>query len=185
MVRIIMGDPGSTADPFAIVGIELDLETGNIEVKMAKQFIKTEYGIVAQYFKKLQRTIKPHFMGIETNNRGKEVQKLFHEKYDVKVAGIHTSSHMSEKKRHEGKSMDKPFTVQWLKKYMGKGHIKFLSTNNKDMKELLTQIGLISSITTLSGGITYKAHSGRHDDLFMALLLCCHIARLYMENDIS
>ena len=46
---------------------------------------------------------------------------------------------------------------------------------------LKNQIESISQIPTLTG-YTYKAKKGRHDDLFMALLLCCHMHVHYKEQ---
>ena len=182
MVIIIMGDPGRSHDPFAIVGIELDMKTGKIRPRLARQFIKTKYGVVASYLLTIRQKLHPQFLGIETNNRGKSVQKLFHKKYNLKVAGIFTSSHLTEQTRQRGESMDKPYMVNWLKNYINDDMIEFPENPGDDMRELENQLGQIVSIPTLSGGISYKAQRGRHDDLFMALLLCCHIARLYLSR---
>ncbi|WOV93182.1 MAG: hypothetical protein R1F52_00640 [Candidatus Nitrosoabyssus spongiisocia] len=39
-IRIICGDPGRTNDPFGVVGVELDLDTRRIRIRLARQFLK-------------------------------------------------------------------------------------------------------------------------------------------------
>ena len=185
MVKIVMGDPGRSHDPFGIVGIDLDMETGKIRPKLARQFIKTKYGIVANYLLTIEKKLRPQFMGIETNNRGKNVQKLFSTKYNLQVAGVFTSSNLTEKTRERGESMDKPFMIHWLRDYIDDGMVEFPEHPSEDMQELINQHSQIVGINTMTGSVSYKAQRGRHDDLFMAFLLCCHMARLYLrrQND--
>ena len=177
-----MGDPGRSADPFAVVGIELDMDTGKIKVKLARQFIKTKYGIVADYLLTVRKQLRPNFIGIETNNRGKKVLKLFHEKYNLKIAGIFTSANLTAKTMERGETMDKPFMVKYLKEQLQNNMIEFPPNPSEDMAELLRQINEFVGIRNPSGHTTYKAMRGRHDDLIMSLLLCCHMARLYVKR---
>ena len=65
-----MGDPGRRHEPFGIIGAQYNLTKHKIQFKLAKEFSKTPYGTVARYLTKVHDTIKPNFMGIETNNRG-------------------------------------------------------------------------------------------------------------------
>ena len=182
-IRIIAGDPGRMGDAFAVVGIELDMKTGVIRPKLVRQFFKTKYGIVANYLLTIEKKLRPQFMCIETNNRGKRVQDLFLKKYNLKVAGIYTSSNLTEKTRQRGESMDKPFMVQWLKDYIDAGQVQFPENPSEEMQELENQLAQIVGIATPSGGTTYKAQRGRHDDAFMGFLIAVHIARLYLKRE--
>ena len=181
-IRIICGDPGRTNDPFGVVGVELDLDTRRIRIRLARQFLKTKYGVVADYLLTAKHNLKPHFMGLETNNRGKRVVTLYKEKYNLPMIGIHTSANLTEKTRDRGYSMDKPFMVGWLKELMDDKLLFFPTNPSADMRELQNQIVQIVGIKTPSGHTQYKAQRNRHDDLFMALLLCCNVARLYLRR---
>ena len=182
IVKIVMGDPGRKNDPFGIVGIELDMKTGIIKPKLARQFIKTKYGVVADYLLTVRNSIKPNIIGIETNNRGKRVMNLYREKYALKLVGINTSANLTLETLERGLTMDKPFMIGWLKEYLQNHMIKFPNNPTVEMKVLIDQIHQIVGIRTAAGHISYKAQRGRHDDLFMAFLLCCHIARLYLKR---
>ncbi len=181
-IRIVMGDPGRQTDPFGIVGIELNLESEIIRPRLARQFIKTRYGIVADYLRDIKENAKPDFMGLETNNRGGKVLQLFQEKYNLKLLGINTCGELTEESRERGKSMDKPFMVSWLKQQLIIDNVEFPINPSTHMAELQNQLNQIVGIRGPGGNIQYKATRGRHDDLFMAFLLCCHMARLYLRR---
>ena len=103
-------------------------------------------------------------------------------KYNLDVAGIFTSANLTEKTINRGQSMDKPEMVKWLKDTMANHQVLFPEKPSEDMQELINQIHQIVGITGPSGHTTYKAMRGRHDDLFMAFLLCCHVTILFMKR---
>jgi len=179
-----MGDPGRSHDAFAWVGAQLKLdENAKIEFRLAKQFFKTKYSLVARYADKIHTLYKPNFMGIETNNRGKDVLNLFHKKYDLTyLQGVSTSANMTEKSRQMGFAMDKPYMVHWFKEQMDLGTFSWPAAPSKDMQELIDQIPKIVSHKSPGGQTSYKAHRGQHDDLFMAALHCCNFIRLFIEQ---
>jgi len=194
-VTIVMSDPSGTLspftpidenqinnDPFGVVGIHANLITKKIHVKLAKQFKKEKYETVANYLQSVKKKINPDFMGIETNNRGKDILKLFESRYSLPLHAVTTSSHLTENTRSKGFAMDKPFMINWFVEEKQKHNILFSPKPSKDMQTLIDQIPQIVSLKTLSGLTTHKAQRGRHDDLFMALLLCCHIALMYMNR---
>lgn len=181
-IKIVMGDPGRRNDPFGIVGIELDMDTHTIKPKLARQFTKTKYGVVADYILTVKKTIRPNIIGLETNNRGKRVLSIFATKYNLKLVGINTSANLTTKTLERGLAMDKPYMIGWLKEQLQNHIIKFPSKPTVEMQVLITQIHQIVGIRTPNGSTTYKAQRGRHDDLFMAFLLCCHMARLYIRR---
>ncbi len=182
-LRVICGDPARSGDAFAWVGAAFDLHNYEIQFKLAKQFWKTPYALVASWAMDRHKELKPNYMAIETNNRGKEVLGLFHNKYKMDyIHGIHTSAGLTEKSRQQGFAMDKPFMVQWFREAKEKGMIKFPSYPGKDMQELIDQVPKIVETKTLTGATTYRAHRGQHDDLFMAALMCCNFIRLFIDQ---
>jgi len=181
MVTIVCGDPARRHDAFGIVGIESDFKNDIIRIGLAKQFFNQPYGVVANYFTKIQNTLSPDFMGIETNYRGQKLLQLFNNKYNLPIKGIYTSSNLTEKTRVSGKVMDKSYMIKWFVQHKLNHKIKFPEIMTVEMTTLQTQMNDMIRIPTQTG-YTYKAQKGRHDDLFMALLLCCHIHLHYMEK---
>jgi len=182
-LRVIMGDPGRSVDAFAWVGASFNLNDYKIKFKLAKQFFKTPYSTVAMYASRIHKNIKPNFMGIETNNRGKEILAMFHRSYGLTyIHGISTSANLTEKTRSMGYAMDKPYMVQWFKQKQEEHMFQFPNKPGKDMQELIDQIVKISEFKTQGGQTTYRAYRGQHDDLFMAGLHCCNFIRLFIEQ---
>ena len=170
-------------DPLGIIGAQFDLDRYKIQWKMAKQFTNDKFVNVAKYLKKVKRDINPNFMGMETNNQGGEILKLFHRKYDMKyIHGVNMSGELTEVTRAKGYSMDKPFMIDWFKKRKQEGMFEFPEVPTKDMQEFIDQIPKIVQSHTANGSTTYKAYRNQHDDLFMAALHCSNIIRLFIEE---
>ena len=194
IIDIVMCDPSGTInqlhpdrnninnDPLGVVGIQANLITKKFHIKLARQFTNEKYVNVVNFLKSIKKKIHPDFMGIETNNRGKDIQELFKIKYNLPLTGINTSSHLTSKSRDKGLSMDKAFMIEWFAVQKQKHNILFSDNPSKHMSLLMDQIPQIGTMRTASGLTTYKAVRGRHDDLFLALLLCCHIALLYQKR---
>jgi len=118
-----MGDPARSGDAFAWVGAAFDLHKYEIQFRLAKQFFHTPYANVASWAMNTHKRINPNFMGIEQNNEGKKVLRLFHNKYQMDyMQGITTSAGLTEKTRQMGFAMDR-------------GMIKFPSKPSTDMQE--------------------------------------------------
>jgi len=182
-LKVICGDPARSSDAFAWVGAQYIPVDDQIQFKLAKQFFHTPYAIVASWAMDKHKLLKPNFMAIETNNRGKEVLGLFTNKYKMDyIQGVTTSANLTEKSRQMGFAMDKPFMVHWFKDAMEKHMMKFPKNPGKDMQELMDQIPKIVSMPSLTGQTTYKAFRGQHDDLFIAALLCCNFIRLFIDQ---
>ncbi len=185
VVRIIMGDPARTSDPFGIVGIEGDLEKDIIRVKLAKQFTERDankrMARVCGYLQNIRDEIKPHYMGFESNNDGHSIISYMKGK-GLPLHGITTSANLTAARRRGGYAMDKPRMIEWFSEYKDNHKIQFPEGGGADMEELIKQISLIVRQRTPTGNYTYRAERGRHDDLFMALLLCCHIYKVYMQK---
>jgi len=167
------------------VGAQLKLDSSNtIEFKLAKQFWKEEHKNVAAWAKKTYKSIKPNFMGLESNRKDdKYILKLYRTKYGMNyLQGVNTSTNLTEKTRQMGYTMDKVAQTYWLQEKMKAGEIKFPSMPSKDMQEFIDQIPQIVPMMTQGGQTTVKATRGRHDDLYIAGLHCTNVIRLFIEQ---
>ena len=192
MVRIVCGDPSgfrdidskNQGDAFALVGIELDLDRKAIHIKYAKQWTGLSFLDVAYRFKKDYNKIKPKFCGLETNNAGKSAIRDF-QTVGINAHGINTVSNLNASTRHRWQAMDKTFTVQYLKQMRYEQRVIWPhpSITTRHMRILQDQFASIGEYMTNNGSVGYRAMKGRHDDLFSALLLCVHMARIYIERD--
>lgn len=175
---IIMTDPAESSDPTGIIGIHGNFKTKQIHVKLAKQITDKDKNIrlskTAKFLIKMRNSIHPDFMGAETNNDGVEIIKNL-KRLGISLHGISTSANLTDETRTKGTAMDKPFMIDWFKKQKIKHNILFSSEPTQDMQECIDQIAEISEISTPGGKTSHKRLRGRHDDLFMALLLCCHV----------
>lgn len=194
-IKVVMGDPSGTLDnlksntldiqhdPFGVIGVLYNHGTHKIQFKLAKEFTNTNYGVIATYLKNVKKNIKPNFMGLETNNRGKNILKLFREQYKMKyMYGVATSADLTEETNQKGYTMDKNFMVRWFIEKREEGFFEFPLSPTKDMQKFIDQIPQIVAMKTLTGATTYKAQRGRHDDLFMAALHCCNFIRLFIDQ---
>lgn len=195
-IKVVMGDPSGTLDnldnpkipdiqhdPFGVIGALYNHDRHKIQFKLAREFTNTSYGNIATYLKKVKQDIRPNFMGLETNNRGKNILKLFREQYKMSyLYGVNTSGDMTEETRQKGFTMDKNFMVEWFIEKREEGLFEFPLSPTRDMQKFIDQIPQIVAVKTLTGTTSYKAQRGRHDDLFMAALHCCNFIRLFIEQ---
>jgi len=193
-LRVVMCDPAGKVspfndeydirnDPFAIVGTQFDINNYKIKWRLAKQFKKDSFQNVAMYLKNVKKKINPNFIGLETNNNGKDILKLFHTKYHLNyIHGVNMSSNLTESTMQKGYSVDKNFMVPWFKEKYEEGMMEFPENPTEDMQEFMNQIPKIIPVMTANGSTTYKAYRNQHDDLFLAALHCCNVIRLFMEQ---
>lgn len=177
-LRVIIGDPGRSNDPFGIIGLEATWPERKIYTRLAKQFIKTDYDTVAKYFANLSKKIKPHIMLLEKNFDYDNVYPAF-SKYKLPIKYVTTSTSLTEKTRAKGWAVDKNYMMGWLQQEYKKHTVQFPENPNDDMAELINQRNQIVGITAPSGHVSYKAQRGRHDDLFMAKLIGCNAIRIW------
>ena len=190
---IICGDPARGPDRFAFVGIRLlhrEIHFRNwfkINVRLAKQYHRQPFWDVAEDMLPLLLKVNPVYFGLETNNMGEGAIDAFSRLGYSDIRRITTVPAMNEINREKNwERMDKPYTVQWLVDCCHKRHsekpalIQFPQKPSATMRVLIEQILMIQEYKTPSGFTGYKAMSSRHDDLFMAFLMCCHVARHIM-----
>ena len=180
-LRLVIGDPGRSNDPFGVVGLEGTWPERKIYVRYARQFIKEKYETVAEEFVRLKNKVKPHMMLLEKNFDYDNVWKAF-SKYPLEIKYITTSTDLTQKVRAKGWSVDKNFMIGWLKEEQPKHTIQYPGNRTQDMEELINQQTQIVGITGPSGHVSYKAVRNRHDDLFMAKLIGCNAIRIWWEQ---
>ena len=188
---ILCGDPARGNDRFAFVGAslhhteKLERHFWRINLKFARQYQKTTFEGVAADMSPIIRKVRPDFIGLESNNEGKQALAAFHQQGHTQTKSIFTTGTMTAANRKKKwESMDKPYTINWLRRCAAadgpENAPAFIAAPLKpspQMRVLLEQITMIKQYRTHTGEFSYKAISSRHDDLFMAFLLCCHVAR--------
>lgn len=178
-LRLLIGDPGKTTDPFGVIGIEATYPEELIYIRHAKQFKNTPYSTVARHFSKMSNMMRPHLILIEKNFDYENVLNAF---THLPVKYITTGTGLTEKTRAKGWTVDKPYMVGWLKEQYKKHTIQLPSNPTEDMQELINQRNQIVGITAPSGHVSYKAQRNRHDDLWMAELIGCNAVRIWWDN---
>lgn len=178
MYRIICGDPGRSKDPFGIVGVEYDTMESIIRIKFADRFKDKPFIYVAQQMYPFVQRVNPHYLCLETNNEGKQAIQAFKDAGLVNVLGINTVSNLSGKNWDtKFDSMDKNRTTMVLNDLIKTEKLTFPRYATPEIRELVNELNQIESKITESGKVSYRARSSRHDDLYMALLLCIHVVR--------
>ncbi len=177
-LRLLIGDPGRTTDPFGAIGLEATWPKKRIFVKYAKQFKRKPYRYVANEFRKLNNKIHFDLMILEKNFDYERVSRAFS---SLDITYVSTTGNMTEKARAKGWAVDKPYMIGWLKEQYPLHTIQFPKSPSADMEELLNQRNQIVGITAPSGHVSYKAQRGRHDDLFMAKLIGCNAVRIWWD----
>ncbi len=185
IARIVMGDPAGKIIPypdgtnikhdyFGWIGVESRYPYRRVNVLLAKRWKDVPFSKVANWAKRIHDTIHPGFMGLETNNMGGDILKLFQTKHDMPyLKGVYTSGNMTDDSRKKWSHMDKRFMSKWYKK--NQNDVFFPKNGGEEFRELLYQISIIRESTM-------RADLGRHDDLFMPLILCLNVVRLLREE---
>ena len=182
MISIICGDPAEKGDYFAIVGVDLDLKRQWVFPKYAKQWQYRTFTTVAKEIKPVIKKIRPKFFGLETNYEGPKVLAAF-SKEGIPAKGISSVGTLTDENRKFWQSMDSSYTIRWMKDMKFSQCFRWSAKPSKHMRILEDQVAEIEEKRTPSGHISYGGKKGRHDDLFSAFKLCCHIARVYIERD--
>ena len=184
VARIVMGDPAGKIIPyedgtnikgdyFGWVGVESKYPYDKVNILLAKRFKDVPYGNVIRWAKKVYDTIHPGFMGLETNNMGGDILRLFQNSGMSYLQGVHTTSRLTDESRKKWSLLDKRYVAGWYKEFMD--DVFFPKGGGAEFVELINQIGIINQSTM-------KAERGRHDDLYMPLLLCLNVVRLLREE---
>ena len=180
MTKILALDPGKMRDSFAIVGVEPIKD--EIHIRLAKRWLGRNYTEVVNKIIAIHLRQNFDHIILETNNTGVVVKELFDAK-GIKTIPVNTSSEIRDiKKKMSIQSMDKNEIVRWFIRMKTDHKIKFHGTDNVDIKELMRQIQIFAEHRTDAGNFRYMAPGDEHDDMVMALLLACHMARYYLNK---
>ena len=171
-IKVLIGDPGKTTDPFGVVGLEGIHPI--IHIRHAKQFKGTPYGVVANHFEKLHKKINFDLLLLEKNFDYDNVSKAFSH---LPITYVTTSSHLTESTRAKGWSVDKPFMIDWINQAHQRHAILYPPRQSPDMQELKNQRNEMANVNG-----SYKRVRNRHDDLFMSKLIGCNAIRLFWDN---
>lgn len=177
-LKLLIGDPGKTNDPFGVIGQEATWPKRQIFTRHAKQFKGAPYGVVADHFTKLHKKHNFDMLILEKNFDYENVSKAFSH---LPITYVTTSSNLTDKKRSTGWSVDKPFMINWLKTEHKLHTLQYPKNQSIDMVELENQRNQIVGVCSPSGHTSYKAQRSRHDDLFMAELIGCNAIRVWWD----
>lgn len=183
--RIAGIDPGKMQSGFAMVGIEI--EDNNIYIIGAKQWKHQDYNDVEEEIAIIHRTVvKRPFRQIvvERNNTGIHVIENMLREHQLPVLPINTGSKlMKEKTIRKGNTMDKNDMVGWVKRMIKIDRIIFPIEDSEGTKQLRSQLPKFTRHITQAGNVSYHAQGKQNDDLVMALILACYVARRkYLYN---
>jgi len=171
-------DPGKMRDGFALAAIQTDRK--NIYIVGAAEWLHKDYTDVEQEIYQIHKTIakKPFdHIGVEVNNSGPQVFESLRN-MGLPVMAINTVGKVTDpKKLRLGNSMVKNDMVHWLKRMIQDDKLFFPDIDSPGTLKLKHQLPQFSRKITEAGNLSYSAQGSEHDDLVMALLIACYIAR--------
>ncbi len=173
-LRVLSGDPGRVNDPFGVVGLEAIWPKKKIHIKLAKQFKRQKYRMVAVYFKKAIKKIHPDLVLIEKNFDYDRLNPAF---VKLPITYVTMSTGLTEKTRMKGYSIDKTWVIRKIDELHKRHAIVYPEKLTRDMQELINQRNEMVSVNG-----SYKRKRSRHDDLFMAKLIGINAILLWWDN---
>jgi len=173
-VRIIGADPGKHNDSFAIVLIGIDVEKGIIYIKGAKQWLHQAYQAVEKEIAKISSEKGINYIAVEVN-MNESVAEALRYTYNLPVRFIRTTANITNPKPD---LMDKTDMVYWLIRMHQEGRLQWAESTSEYMKELKRQWSIFGEYKQNK----FEAPTGEHDDLVMALMLACFIARQHIRS---
>jgi len=178
--RIAAIDPGTQQDSFAMVGIECDRK--DIFIIGATQWKHQDYPAMEEQVAVIHKTIvnRPFdHIAVEVNNTGLHVYQSMR-RMGLPVIPVNTVRELKDpKKIMLGNSMNKIDMVHWMKRMLLLGKIQFPKPeySSPGTRLLQNQMPKFTRKRTPSGKLSYAAQGREHDDLVMALLIACYVAR--------
>lgn len=177
--RVAALDPGRQQDSFAMVGVEV-IDRITIKVIGATQWKHQEYDTVEKQIKIIQTSVvkRPfNYIGVETNNSGWHVIEALR-KLNLPITPINTVGKVTDPKTIKlGNSMAKNEIVAWVRRKFIRGEITFPLKDSAGTLALKNQLPKFTRKLSVAGNIQYSAQGKEHDDLVMAFLIACYIAR--------
>ena len=189
MVTLLGIDPGISHDPCGAVLTEYARVPDRSYVRDAYQFTGMEsYEELAAAIMQYVRAMSPDWILMEDNGYVghftiRALSPLL-STYAGLFTPITTCGEMSDAGRMaKDSSMDKPYTIKWLRTEMRNRSWLYPRNPSNDLKVLETQVKDMTEYKQLTGHSTYRAQLGRHDDLFMGMLLTAHGVRILRQRN--
>lgn len=118
---------------------------------------------------------------LEINNTGIHVFEVLNYQKRLPVIPVTTTKDIKDpKKKYSAQVMDKNEMVRIMLHWFQDGTIIFPQQSTAELDELKRQLSIFAEHRTEAGSVSYRAEGQEHDDLVMALMLCCFWARRYV-----
>lgn len=178
--RVAALDPGKQQDRFAMVGIEIR-DKKDIYIIGANEWkLHEDYEEVEEQVRIINNVlVKRPFdhIAVETNNSGWHVVEALRKK-NMPIIPVNTAKNIKDKKKLIlGNTMDKNDMVRWLQRMIQANRLHFPEQHSNGTLALYNQMPKMTKKITDAGNVSYSAQGREHDDLVMALILACYIAR--------
>jgi len=178
-MRIAGLDPGKMRDGFAMVACEI--KDNKLYVKGAKRWLHRNYTEVEREIKKIHDSNPFDHIMLEVNNTGQHVYEVLKYDMDLPVSPVTTSNDLKDLSKKDSYSvMDKNEMVRTMSHWFNEKLIIFPRIKDKELSELQRQISIFAQYRTEAGNVSYRAQGNEHDDLVMALMLVCFMARKHI-----
>ena len=180
-ITLLVGDPARAGDSFGSVAGIATWPKKEIHYRYAKEFKRKSYDVVAKHFRRIAKVINPHMILLEDNFEKDNVNKAF-KKNGINVNWIHSSANLTDEKKRQYHSLDKPFVVEWLAEQRRLKRVFYADNKKDDMDVLVIQTDSIISFMTQNGSTTYRATRGRHDDLYICSIIFANFVRIWWDE---
>lgn len=115
---------------------------------------------------------------LELNNTGTHVYEVLYSQKNLPVIPVTTTKDVKDlDKKYSGKIMDKNEMARLMAHWFQDGSIVLPLALTGELAELKRQLSIFAEHRTEAGSVSYRAEGQEHDDLVMALMLCCFYAR--------
>lgn len=172
--RIAGIDPGQKKSSFAMVGIEVVDQ--KIYIRGARAWNGKAYLQVENDVAKIHEKKPFDYYIVEKNNVGVHVIEVLKYVKHLPIISVTTSKDIRNPEQHPN-VMDKNDMTKWMLILHQQGDLVFPSLDNKHTAELKRQLSLFEEHKTGAGTVSYSATKGERDDMVMALMLACYVAR--------
>lgn len=183
-IKIGASDPGKQRDAWGFVGIQV--KPPYIEVLGAQRWLGRAYLKVEQKIAEIHHKFKFDYEVVEINNTGLHAYEVLRFVKQLPIIGVTTSKDLNPDRfpkntviQNKFPTMDKNDMVRWLLREKDAGFLLFPEDEKltPELRELQRQLGGFVEHKTDAGTIRYSAEGEDHDDLVMALILACWLAR--------
>ena len=172
-----------------MVGVEIDLATKVVFVKLAKQWKRDEMAKIPGDVKILYEKIKWN-TSYADQLVGQHLLKEIEYGSEISIFAINTQKNIKEPEEEKGmKKMDLIEMTQFMLSLKQTHKIQFPNTQStkkrtKDMSDLMREIEMFSEKITEQGTVNYYAPGDETDGLVKALMICCFGGRPFIEKAI-